>query len=234
ACRVLGSARAAAWELASRPAQPQLRMESLAVMQHSYILGYEPRTCLGAPRSCDAMQDRVAVAAVQGGEERACGRIGVECGREVWRDGCRAGAVVGGLPTAVLPGALDLGQAGLAHPAGRDQRIRLLPIDLRPSAARPAWRELLQPDRAIERALLPVDPAEAQCNVQRLRIADRANSASGPADLEPYAGRVRMEIGKPRLPVRGRAEAHSRQLRHRAPSPAEPPAARRAAPAGRS
>ena len=82
------------------------------------------RAGLGAFRLGEAVGDRVAVGAVEVGEEGRGGGVGVEGGAEVVGDLGGARALVGGLPAAVGLRRGDLGGARRAERAGSLERLR--------------------------------------------------------------------------------------------------------------
>src|ERR1700704_4585001 len=147
-----------------------LRVDRLVGGQHRHVLRYPPGPGLGALGVADPVQDRVPVHAAQGREERAGGIVAGQLALQVFRNARGPLARIGGIPPAVLPGPLDLAHPGGLHPARLDQIGRLVVIDLRPAAARPAGREALQPVLVVERALLAVDPAVAERHLERLGI----------------------------------------------------------------
>src|SRR5690349_9790746 len=120
-------------------------MDRLAARAHRDELGDPLRAGLGLLRGLDAIEDRVAVRAVERVEELASAGVLCERRREVIGHGRRAGAIVGALPPAVALGALHLGHAWRLELASREERLGLRAIDLRPWALRGPWREPLQP-----------------------------------------------------------------------------------------
>lgn len=61
-------------------------------------------------------------------------------------------------------------EAGWLHAAALDETLHFLAIELRPDAPLAARRELLEPGRVIDGLLLPVDPAVAERDVERLGV----------------------------------------------------------------
>src|SRR5215211_836794 len=112
-------------------------------------------------RLLEAVDDRVAVGAVERGEELRRGRVGVELPLEVRWDFGGPLPLVSRLPASVCLRRFHLSQPRRAHPSRLDQRFGLLPVDLRPAPARAPRREALKEVLVIEAALLAVDPAEA-------------------------------------------------------------------------
>src|SRR5581483_1086708 len=130
------------------------RVEGPPFVQHRHHRGEPPRPRLGALGVAQTVEDGVAVLAVQPGEERGRGRVGVERLAQVVGHRRLALRLVGGGPAAVGLRRLDLRQAGRLHPARADQRLDLRDVDLRPTTLRAAWRELLQEERFVQRVAL--------------------------------------------------------------------------------
>src|SRR6202140_5495498 len=120
-----------------------LRVKPLAGDEHFDVASNTRCARRGKLGVMDAIQDRVAVGAVERREGCAGRRVGCERLLEVVGHGRRTLTGVGRLPAAVRRGARDLGAAGGAHAAGAGERGRLVAVDLRPAAARSAWREAL-------------------------------------------------------------------------------------------
>src|SRR4051794_5292460 len=138
-----------------------LGVKLLPRLEHLDELREPPRPRLGPLGVLQAIEDRVAVLAVQAGEERLRPRSRVELAPEVVGDGHRRLPGVGRRPAAVGLRGLGLGQAARAHPALGDQPLGLLAVDLRPLAARRARAEALQEPLLVQRLAPAVDPPEA-------------------------------------------------------------------------
>src|SRR4051794_19332536 len=177
------------------------RMDPLAARAHCD----ETRDALGARlgllRGLHPVEDRVAVRPVEPREEGVSARVAGERRGKIRWHACGARAVIGALPAAVAPGALDLRKTGRLHRPGGDQAFRLRPIDLRPWAFCGTRREALQPGGFIERLLAAVDPAPRQCDVERLRVSDRLRARL--ADAQQHGLRTVMMCRQPDMPVRG-------------------------------
>src|SRR5260370_12917942 len=122
-----------------------LRVDRLVRGQHRHVLRYPLGPGLGALGVADPVQDRVPVHAAQRREERPGRIVAGQLALQVLRNARGPLAGIGGSPPAVLPGPLDLAHPVGLQPARFDQPGRLVGIDLRPAAARPAPREPLQP-----------------------------------------------------------------------------------------
>src|ERR1700730_4692922 len=213
-----------------------LRVDRLVRGQHRHVLRYPLGPGLGALGVADPVQDRVPVRPAQGREELAGGIAAGQLALQVFRNARGSLAAIGGLPPAVLPGQLDLAPPGGLHPARLDQTGRLVGIDLRPAAARPARREALQPVLLVERALLAVDPAVAERHLERFGIGHAGSARALLRDLEPYPGREGVLLGQPGFPRARIGEADDGKIAvgHAASQPRGPdstaprrPAARR-------
>src|SRR6202034_934808 len=112
--------------------------------------------------------DGVAVNPADGREELPRGVVGGQRGLQVTGDLDGGLPGVGPVPAAVGPGPLDLPQTRGPHPARGDQGLGLVSVDLGPAAAGAAGREPLPPEMRVNGALLPVDPAEADGDLQGL------------------------------------------------------------------
>src|SRR4051794_10417617 len=147
----------------------------LACREHPDVLRDPALACLGLLGRLHAVQDRVAVLAAEFRE-----RVG-EAGRlerrgEVLGHSGGGHAVVRGLPAAVGLGPFDLGLAGRPHPARGDQRLYLLAVDLRPRALRAPRREALHEPVVVDAPRAPVDPAEAQRDVDGAGPVERRDA----------------------------------------------------------
>ena len=158
------------------------------------------------------VQDRVPVDPADRLEELGRGRVRVQGLAQVFghRGGCLAG--VRAVPPAVGPGPLHLVQTGRLHPAGLDERGGFVGVDLRPLAAGLARGEALQPVVFVQRALLPVDPAEAERFFEGLGVGDGRLRRALLRGLEPDAGRGRPVPGQPFVPVGRRPERQHRKV----------------------
>src|SRR3954469_9360681 len=105
------------------------RMDLLPRRENRDVLCDAPRAGLRLLGLLDAVEDGVAVGAVQGGEELPRAIVGLELPAEVGGNRRRPLSLVGGLPAAVGLGALDLAQARGAHLALVDERGRLGAVD---------------------------------------------------------------------------------------------------------
>src|SRR4029077_20320084 len=81
-----------------------------------------------------------------------------------------AATIVCTLPPAVSLRALDLSEARSLHRPRGDQRFSLRTVDLGPRTLLPARREALEPRVLVERALLAVDPAPCERDIEGLRV----------------------------------------------------------------
>jgi len=104
-------------------------------LEHRQELGQTAFAGLGFFRLGEAVGDRVAVGAIELGEESRGGGVGVELALEVVGNFRRALALVGGLPAAVLLGRRDLGDTRRAEALFDLQRFAFLAVDLRPAPA---------------------------------------------------------------------------------------------------
>src|SRR3954451_1346279 len=162
-------------------------MYLFTALQHGDEFAQAPLSRLLLLRLVEAVEDRVAVGAIEGSEELGRRVISVELALEVSWNLRGPLSLVCGLPAAVRFRRLDLGEAGRPHPARRDQRFRLLAVDPRPASARAPRREALQEVRLVEAALLAVDPAEAKGHLERLSVGDAALRRPFLRDLQPDA-----------------------------------------------
>ena len=175
-------------------------VDAFAAREHRH----ERRDSPGAGRRAlgilDAVEDGVAVAAVERVEEGAGGGIAVELAGEVLGHLGGALRLIRGVPATVRAGALDLAQSGRLHLAALDQELGLGAVDLRPPAAASAGNEALHPVVGVERLLLAVDPAEADRHLQRLRVGDGLDAAALAGDLQPDALAPLRLAGEPLTP----------------------------------
>jgi len=139
-----------------------LRVEQFVSFEHFNELLDAFGTSGGAFGGLDAVEDGVAVAAVEGLEEGVGGGVGVKSGLEVVGDGRFALGVVSDLPTAVFFGPFDFEQTGGLHFSGSDERFGFLAVDLGPDGFRPSGGEFLEPVGVVEAFFLAVYPAVAE------------------------------------------------------------------------
>src|SRR6185295_20311970 len=172
-------------------------MDLLVPLQHGDELLDAPGTRLGLLGVVNAEDDRVAVDAVERGEKGFGLGMAVELRLQVVRHGGAALRLVGLLPLAVLFGAFDRREAGRLHLAARDERFRLLAVDLRPDAPRAARREFLQPEGHVVRLLLAVDPAVAERGFEGFGVGYGWDVGVLLCQLEPDAGRLGVVLGEP-------------------------------------
>src|ERR1044072_511966 len=187
-------------------------MNLLPPLEHLDELFQPPLTRLLFLRLAEAVDDRVAVGAVEGRKELACGGSGIQLPLQVCGDLGDALALVGVLPATVGLRRLDLGQSSRAHPPGLDQPFCLLAVDPRPATARTARREALQEVLIVEGPLLAVDPAEAEHYLEGLRIADALQAGAHFGDLQPDPGGARPLPLQPTPPLARRSEQHDWKL----------------------
>src|SRR4051812_25222735 len=164
-----------------------LVVDLLAAFEHGDELAQAALARLRLFCLLEAVGDRVAVGAVERGEELGCGRVGIELALEVGWDLGGALPLISGLPAPVGFRRFDLGQPRRAHLPRLDQHFRLLAIDPRPAAARAPRREALKEMLVVEAALLAVDPAEAEGQLERLPIGDAGLGRTLLGDLQPDA-----------------------------------------------
>src|SRR5947209_20461659 len=98
--------------------------------------------------------------------------------------------VVRGVPLTVRLRAVHSLEAGWLHAAALDETLHFLAVDLRPDAPLAARRELLEPGRVVERLLLPVDPAVAERDLERLGVRHRFDGPRRLGDPQPPAARL--------------------------------------------
>jgi hypothetical protein len=122
------------------------------------------------------MQDRVSVATVELIEVAFGVCIAIEGGLEIFRDRRFALRRIGGLPSAIELGLLDLPHPGRPHAAERDQSERPLAIDLGPLSLWTAGREADQPMVGVELVELPVNPSAAEGTVDCFLLRDARNA----------------------------------------------------------
>ncbi len=187
-------------------------MDRLAALEHRDEFAQAALAGLGSLRLVEAVEDRVAVGAVELGEEGGRCGAGVELTPKVVGDLGGAGALVGGLPAAVGFGRLDLGQPGRPDRAALEQTFALLAIELRPATARAARGEALEEVLVVEAALLAVDPAEAEGQLECLGIGDARLRRPLLGDLQPGARGALAVLLQPGLELRGPGEEEDRQL----------------------
>src|SRR6185312_1785955 len=124
-------------------------------------------------------------------------RIGADGRPEIVRyfhvPACRIGA----LPAAVGFGRVDLRLAERRHATFADQPLGMTDIALRPDAFGAARAEALQEGVIVEGLLLPVDPAPAERDVERFRIADRRHARLLLEKLEPDLAGLVVLAGEP-------------------------------------
>ena len=167
-----------------------LLVDLLAALEHGEEFVEAAGAGLGLFGLGEAVGDRVAVGAVEVGEEGRGGGVGVELALEVVGDLGGALALVGGLPAAVGLRRGDLGGAGGTEGAGasRASAFSRLIFDQRPRGT--AGREALQEVGLVEAALLAVDPAEAEGQLEGLGVGDARLRRALLGDLQPEARRV--------------------------------------------
>src|SRR4051794_18361052 len=156
----------------------------------------------------EPVEDRVSVVAAEPGEERLRRRPRVELALEIIRDRGAALAGVGGVPAAVRLGPLDLGAPSGPHFPLGDQLLRLGPIDLRPPPAWPPRRIPLEEVALVKRLAAAVDPAEAERDLNPLRVPAALDARALLGHLNPYPVRYGVMVLKPLLPLSARAERH--------------------------
>ena len=76
------------------------------------------------------------------------------------------------VPSPVRLRAVDLVLALGPHPTFLDQPSHVTDVDFRPHASRSSWREGLQVVVGIKGLRLPIDPPEAQRDIERLGVRD--------------------------------------------------------------
>src|SRR5437763_5190944 len=188
-----------------------LRVDRLAGLQHRDELRESARAGLRLLGVLQAVEDRVAVLTAEPEEELLRLRAGGELTLEVVGNGDSALALVGRLPAAVRLRALDLGEACRAHPAGGDEALGLLAVDLRPPAPRLSRREPLEEVVLVERLALAVDPPEAERALEHPRVAHALDAGVLLGDLEPDARRGGVVRLQPLLPLAGGSEEDGRK-----------------------
>src|SRR5947207_4926319 len=178
----------------------------LAAGELLHELGDPPGARLGAFRVLDPVEDRVAVLAVERGEELARLFVPPQRALEVVRHDGVPRAVVRRLPATVRLRALDLREPRRPHQSGLDQPRRRLAVDLRPLAPRPPREEALQVVRLVETPRLRVDPAVAERNLERLGVGDSRDAGALLRELHPHAGLLAVVGVEPLRPRAARAE----------------------------
>src|SRR5690606_15616983 len=171
----------------SRAPKPQRNsVEGLAALHHLHKAASVASARLRTLGLRDAEDERRAVLRGERREERGCRGARVERGLYLgWYRGVLL--TVGGIPASVCLRAVDLGLAGGPHPLLRGEPGHVVLIDLRPRAPCAAGCVRLQAVVLVERAGLPVDPPEAQGDVQRLLAGDAGHVRLGLEDLHPHA-----------------------------------------------
>ena len=135
----------------------------------------------------------------EAGEGGGCRGAGVERGREVIRH-LHALLPVRGIPPPVGLRPLDLGVAAVAHAAVADQPRDMVPIDLRPEAARAPGAVVLQKVVVVEAAAGAVDPAVAERDIERIHHENARLRRAGLAHAEPHAVGLRGVRLEPAFP----------------------------------
>jgi hypothetical protein len=198
-----------------------LLVDLLAAFEHGDEFGEAALTGAGFLRlGAETEEDRVAVGRVEGGEELGRLGVGVKLALEVVRDRGGAGALVGGLPATVGFGRFDLGEASGADRVGGEQGFGLFAVDLRPAAARPTRGEALEEVGLVEAALLAVDPAEAERQVDRLGVGDARLRRPLLGDLQPDAPGLVAALLQPGLELGRAGEEQDREIAWQGQSPA--------------
>jgi hypothetical protein len=164
------------------------RVELLARRAHVDERGDAASAGLRRLRRFDAVQDRVAVAAVEPVEERLrSGDRGERLG-EVVRHGRGAHRRVGRVQSTVLLGGVELVLPARRHAALGGERERPVAVDLRPQAPRCPRREPDQPEAlVVVFEALRVDPAEAEGFVERLGVRAALDAGAGLREADPDA-----------------------------------------------
>src|SRR3954471_8346723 len=112
------------WAIGSPPS-----VNLLPALQHRDEFTQTALAGLGLLRLVEAIEDRVAVGAVQRREELASGTIAIELAPQVVGDLHAALPLVCGVPAPVGPGSLGLGEAGRTHATGCKQVLRPIAIE---------------------------------------------------------------------------------------------------------
>src|SRR5947209_20319150 len=113
----------------------RLGVDRLARLEHRDELGQAPRAGGRQLGVVQTVEDRIAVLARELLEELPRLRAGIELALEVGGHAHAPLALICGVPAAVRPGPLHLGETRWAHPALADQALGRLAVDPRPSAA---------------------------------------------------------------------------------------------------
>jgi hypothetical protein len=135
----------------------------LATLEHVDELRQLTGSFLGGYCLVQAMEDGVAVDAVEGGDEADGILVGVRGHLEVARELGVTLRSLGSIPAAVGLGALDVGKPGRLHAPLRHQGECAGAINLRPAAPGHAGRESDQEMVEIDIVQLAVDLAMAKC-----------------------------------------------------------------------
>jgi len=146
-------------------------MNLLPPLQHCNKLLNLPSASLRFFYRLNSPKDPVSVRPVKSLEKRCGLGIRVQRSLKVGRDGRSAGRIISSIPSAILLGILDRFQPGGLHLPTRNQRQRVLPVNLRPDALARTRNKPLQPRLFAFRLLLSVDPSVAQCNFERFPVS---------------------------------------------------------------
>lgn len=115
--------------------------------------------------------DRIAIRFVERLKESLRFLISPQRRQKIIGKSCFAWGIIGYCPTSVFLRGIDLGSACRFHSARCYQPLRMLRVDLRPTTFRTPRGESLPPRNLVVTLFLAVDPAEAECLVQRLSIS---------------------------------------------------------------
>src|ERR1700712_2502593 len=125
-------------------------MDSLTLGQHRHELLDPRRSGLRLLSVVDSVKNRETVGAVERFEEAFCSLVLRKRGVEIFGHLGRALRRIGGVPTAILFGAIDLSQSRRLYPFQLDEFKRPRAVLLGPLAGGLTRREADQPEFIVE------------------------------------------------------------------------------------
>jgi hypothetical protein len=188
-------------------------MYGLAFLQHLNESGKTLRTGLRFLGRVQPPENRVPVRGADGCKERLRFRMPVELRLEIHRDCRRRRRIVGGIPSAILLRALDLGESTRPHLPALYERECLFAIDLRPDALRPAGHETLQPAGVALWSFQRVDPTVTKRDLDGFGIGDGFNARRLLCESHPDPTGSVLVFREPRFPRRRILEGSDRNKR---------------------
>ena len=192
--------RTASSTLCNSPGLFCLGMRPVALVEHAQKLPEPTLTRFRALRLIQGVDDPKPLLRAEVLEFFLRSWARVESAIEVIRNSRSRLAEICSVPATVSFCTLDLLEARGAHPSLRGKPLDLVTVYPRPSAARAARRESLEKIELVETLATTVDPSEAKCQVEYIRVTNAFDSGPFLGDLDPNALRPRVVSLEPTLP----------------------------------